>query len=146
MRRMRLDVTLALAFESALALLAREDAVDLFPAHSGSGVGSATFRSAGCACGYGGGDCDSNTDCMPGLTCVVDVGPSYDMSTASDVCLPAACAGQVPKTASGCTAACPCGHGGGDCDSNADCMLGLTCVRNNGASFGMPADYDVCVQ
>lgn len=39
----------------------------------------------------------------------------------------------------------PCGHGGGDCDSNSECDTFLYCKSNVGAQFGMPSDYDVCV-
>lgn len=109
-------------------------------------LGSSTFCDASCPCGYGGGDCDSNSGCMPDLVCVTDVGTSYDMTAATDVCLPGACASQVPATTNGCSVQCPCGHGGGDCDSNAECMPGLTCGTDNGASFGMPSNYDVCVR
>jgi len=45
-----------------------------------------------------------------------------------------------------CKPHCPCGHGQGDCDSNRDCMPGLTCVRNVGAQFGMNPQVDVCLQ
>ena len=32
----------------------------------------------------------------------------------------------------------------GDCDSDADCEAGLTCVQNVGAECGWPASRDVC--
>ncbi|MBM4319358.1 MAG: DUF4215 domain-containing protein, partial [Deltaproteobacteria bacterium] len=53
-----------------------------------------------------------------------------------------------PGTANGqvgfCTADCPCGVGGADCDQQAHCLAGLVCGQNNGARFGLPAPTDVC--
>ncbi len=43
-----------------------------------------------------------------------------------------------------CSSECPCGLNQGDCDSDADCAVGLRCASDVGAQFGMPADYDVC--
>ncbi len=39
----------------------------------------------------------------------------------------------------------PCGVGEGDCDSNAECMMGLVCGSSNGEQFGLPRTVDVCV-
>lgn len=47
--------------------------------------------------------------------------------------------------ASLCTPYCRCSNGHGDCDSDADCAPGTTCHFNVGASYGLPASYDVCV-
>lgn len=46
-------------------------------------------------------------------------------------------------------AAQPCSEGEGDCDSDLECggpASGLACGRDNGPNFGMPKDYEVCVQ
>ena len=43
-----------------------------------------------------------------------------------------------------CTKKCPCDEGQGDCDTDTDCMHGLTCVRNVGADYGWPKWWDVC--
>ena len=45
----------------------------------------------------------------------------------------------------GTNANCPCGNGGGDCDSDQDCMPGLVCGTDNGAEFGQAVTTDVCV-
>jgi hypothetical protein len=45
-----------------------------------------------------------------------------------------------------CSAACPCGHGGGDCDDDGQCMPGLVCGTDNGPEFGGSATTDVCVR
>jgi hypothetical protein len=43
-----------------------------------------------------------------------------------------------------CSTGCPCDAGEGDCDSDAECSAGNVCVDNVGASYGLPANYDVC--
>ena len=45
-----------------------------------------------------------------------------------------------------CSASCPCAAGQGDCDHLNQCRSGLVCGKNLGANFGLPSDYDVCVQ
>jgi hypothetical protein len=54
--------------------------------HSGS-PGDDDHCSASCRCGYELGDCDSDSDCAGGLSCVSGVGPSYGYSSTVDVCL-----------------------------------------------------------
>jgi hypothetical protein len=98
-----------------------------------------------CPCGYGSGDCDSDAQCMDGLVCATDYGSMFKMTAGTDVCVTAQCAGRTVASGSFCTEECPCGHGGGDCDSDADCILGLVCVDNVGATFGMSAATDVCM-
>ena len=53
------------------------------------------------------------------------------------------CPAFVPG-AQACSEECPCDEDQGDCDTNADCMPGLTCVRNVGTNYGWPKDWDVC--
>jgi hypothetical protein len=67
--------------------------------------------------------------------------------TTADACLAGACVGSRPGrgTDNFCSASCPCGMGDGDCDSAAQCQSGLNCVAHVGASFGMSASTDVCV-
>lgn len=43
-----------------------------------------------------------------------------------------------------CSAAAPCGHRLGDCDSDAQCVSGATCRHNVGASYGAQSTLDVC--
>jgi hypothetical protein len=109
-----------------------------------AGNGTIDYCNASCTCSEGEGDCDSNTDCDAGLRCFLDVGADFGLPADTDVC--AACA---PDSLNGkfdfCSASCPCNHGQGDCDSNAECAPGLTCVNDVGATFGLPADTDVCV-
>jgi lipoprotein signal peptidase len=82
---------------------------------------------------------------MPGLTCVNNVGAAFAMTSGTDVCLKSGCGTVALGSANFCSAACPCGHGGADCDSNAECLPGLVCGTNNGAAFGYSATTDVCV-
>lgn len=47
-----------------------------------------------------------------------------------------------------CTPACPCGGGQGGCDADEDCRGGgkvQRCAPGEGAKFGLPNDYGVCV-
>jgi hypothetical protein len=39
---------------------------------------------------------------------------------------------------------CPCTEGEGDCDSDSQCVDGLVCNANTGATYGLPAHYDIC--
>jgi Trypsin len=112
---------------------------------AGDTIGSNTYCAGGCPCGYGGGDCDSTSQCLDGFVCANDYGPMFKMSPATDVCVPAACDNRAVGSSSFCTPGCPCGHGGGDCDTAADCMPGLVCATDFGSAFNMSEGTDVCV-
>ena len=86
-------------------------------------------------CPAGKGDCDSNSECQSGLTCVNDVGAKYGLPAHYDVC---EAGGPDPDY-------CVynyCGPGDGDCDPG-QCDEGV-CVNDVGARYGLPAHYDVC--
>jgi len=76
----------------------------------------------------GDGDCDRDSDCMPGLVCGTDNCDVGNVFTSSDDCCfkpeAKACNGQ----ANGCTLI---GEGDGDCDRDSDCMPGLVCGTDN---------------
>jgi hypothetical protein len=93
-------------------------------------------------CSEGQGDCDGNSECQSGLTCVNDVGPKYGWSQATDVC--ESTSGGTPGDYDYCTLYGPCSAGQGDCDSNAECQSGLSCVDDVGAKYGYDAIVDVC--
>lgn len=109
-----------------------------------TGNGTTDYCNSSCTCSEGEGDCDSDADCDTGLHCFLNVGADFGLEPDTDVC--AACR---PASQNGhvnfCSPDCQCGHGKGDCDSNADCQAGHTCVNNVGALFGLEADTDVCV-
>ena len=88
-------------------------------------------------CPAGNGDCDSNSECQAGLTCVADVGAKYGYPAYYDVC---ESGGPIPD---------PdyclynyCGIGDGDCEPG-QCNEGY-CATDVGARYGLPAYYDVC--
>jgi hypothetical protein len=97
--------------------------------------------SATCPCPEGVGPCTPPapggvSPCAPGLVCGT-----------TGVCTPAACSPN-PKPvwdSEYCSETCRCVAGRGDCDSDAECLPGLACVRNNGGDFNQDTDYDVCV-
>ena len=97
-------------------------------------LGTSTYCSKACPCGHGGGDCDSDAQCMPGLVCDTDVGEGFAMSAATDVCVPKDCAVKEGYTALGeagyCSVNCPCGPWGGLCVRDNECMPGLECISN----------------
>jgi hypothetical protein len=94
-------------------------------------------------CEPGQGDCDSDGQCRSGLTCAHNVGANYGFPASIDVCEDHC---PVPLGhASRCASCGPCRWGEGDCDSNAECQTGLSCVHNVGAEFGWPAGIDVCL-
>lgn len=121
-------------------------------------------------CVSGEGDCDNDAECEGSLVCGKDNGPNFGLPPRFDVCVAPSCANGVqdagengvdcggecgtcaavnPRTP-GSSAYCdnpnfPCAAQQGDCDSDAQCQAGLSCISNVGASFGMPANYDVCL-
>ncbi len=105
---------------------------------------SVDFCTTACPCADGEGNCSDNTECDPGLTCLVDRGPAVDLPTSYDVCMAACPPFDASKpNQSHCTGQCPCNAGEGDCDSDGQCAQG-TCVQDNGATYGLPADWDAC--
>lgn len=38
-----------------------------------------------------------------------------------------------------------CGHGQGDCNTDADCHEGMHCMSGRAEQYGFPSDYDVCI-
>lgn len=104
-------------------------------------------------CSEGQGDCDNDSECASGLVCADNRGAEFGFPAGIDICLPDT---GGPPTNCGlplgsgryCSdPACgPCAAGQGDCDSDAECGAGLTCVDNVGATFGFAPGIDVCMQ
>jgi hypothetical protein len=117
------------------------------PQCAGRTLGAGSFCTDECPCGHGGTDCNDDDDCLPGLVCAQNVGEAFNAGTNSDVCMPSTCAARALGTDNEyCSTGCPCGHGGGDCDEDAECMPDHVCGRDNGPTFGYPAGWDVCVR
>ena len=90
-------------------------------------------------CSYAGDeDCDDGgpgshySMCAFGSDCT-DCGPRCDHG------------GNALGHPSYCSEACPCGHGEGDCDNDAQCTGGATCTDNIGATYGWSPGIDVCL-
>lgn len=94
-------------------------------------------------CAIGHGDCDSDRECLPGLVCKDNIGPSYGFGATVDVC-ERGCTSGVPGGTAFASASCPGGHGEADCDSDAQCAAGLFCNFNVGAKYGYDPTWDVC--
>ena len=99
-------------------------------------------------CSSGEGDCDRDSDCSAGLTCAADVGATFGFNPGIDVCLPDGDSGSSCALPVGhphyCRDCGPCSSGEGDCDRDADCRAGLSCIDNIGAEFGFRPGIDVC--
>jgi Tol biopolymer transport system component len=125
-----------------------------------------------CPCSSGGGDCDANNECSPGLVCGTDNGSKFGFASTLDVCVAPHCVNGALDSAEGeteidcggpcgacpivptcapngqgdtCSASCLCASGWGDCESSAECQSGLACVDDLGARFGFNPSFDVCV-
>lgn len=107
--------------------------------------GDSDYCTNACPCGYGGGRCSDSSQCQNGFQCRSSVGQAFGGAYGSKVCLPDTCATTSVGSDTFCSEACPCGNGGGDCDSDDDCLRGLVCRHNVGASFGMSSTSSVCL-
>lgn len=141
------------------------------------GTAGASYFCFNVLCEEGQGDCNSDADCAAGLICQNDVGATYGFSPTTDVCVVshcsdgvlsgdetdvdcggancAACSGGNPNAVLGSGAYCDsatyiCAEGEGDCDTDADCQVGLECVSDMGINFPSfsPQNWrtDVCLQ
>ena len=90
-------------------------------------------------CGAGEGDCDNDDQCPSGLSCVQNVGDRYSWPVGVDVC-----EGIQTWDWDYCRSSSQCGVGEGDCDHDGQCQGELVCRHNVGASYGGPAEGDVC--
>ena len=106
-------------------------------------------------CGVCEGDCNSDSDCAPGLYCFDRdgdepiIGCAGTASTGWDYCLPRI--GEI-VTHTDCYGSGTCGVCEGDCNSDSDCAPGLYCLQRYGASLipgcagaGPAAGWDYCM-
>ncbi|MBX2803523.1 MAG: hypothetical protein KTR31_37930 [Myxococcales bacterium] len=124
--------------------LSQGDQLGVVSAYGGPFPGWSPCSSGTYPCPTKVGDCDVESDCADGTTCVDDVGDLFGWSSAADVCL---ADGDLPFPGwAYCTPASPCTTGLGDCDSDADCVAGTICLNDVGAEHGWSSAADLCVQ
>jgi len=93
-------------------------------------------------CGPREGDCDYNSNCLPGLICHHDVGARYGVGPLVDVCGP-------PRGDNDFCRDMTCVAGDGNCANDNECSSagpGAQCVRDIGSRFGFAPHVDVCLQ
>ena len=106
-----------------------------------------------CPCAHGFGDCDNDDQCQQGTSCKMNIGAIFGYNATRDVCVAdksdggGGCRGATdsPDNHDYCGVACPCAHGYGDCDNDAECQPGTKCVMDVGSFFGYTATRDVCM-
>ncbi len=115
---------------------------------SGYPLGDYDYCSSSCPCSAGEGDCDGDSECASGLSCVNSVGADCGFSSDVDVCEggggSTGCSGYPLGDYDHCSSSCPCSAGEGDCDGDSECAFGLSCVNNVGADYGFSSGVDVC--
>lgn len=101
-----------------------------------------------CPCSHGQGDCDVDSQCRNSATCVHNIGASFGLPSSYDVCIYCPPFDPSSPDPNYCERPfCPCGLGEGDCDpGQGECAAGLVCGHNNGADFGLPSYYEVCIR
>lgn len=114
------------------------------PPEPNGSLGGWSFCSAETPCDLGGGDCDDDSDCLPGTICVDDVGSDYGFGATVDVCEREKGTSTLPGAWTFCSDDSPCGVGQGDCDNNDECVAGLSCSDDLGTLFGWSSAVDVC--
>ncbi len=124
----------------------RVDPSDFFDTHrtwGGSSIGDPDYCSTSAPCGPGEGDCDSDSECDSGLSCVPDTGRYHGLAYAVDICQPSCHAGPVGGP-DYCAPGCPCHEAEGHCYNDFECAAGLICVEQVGYHHGWPAGVNVC--
>lgn len=103
---------------------------------------NAAFCTDACPCGVGEGDCDANSQCKPGLTCMANTGNRVGLPADYDVCLEPTRQGS--NTGGYCESIGGCQLFEGDCNTHAGCKDNLVCRSNVGAAVGLNSSVDVC--
>ncbi len=99
-------------------------------------------------CGFGAGDCDIDRECQGGLICVDDVGATFGLPPATDVCAfrERGFCPLAPGDRDYCEACGPCEAGEGNCKSTGECDGFLNCFDDVGPELGFRAGTSVCLQ
>ena len=136
-------------------------------------LGQHGYCTASHPCGALLGDCDHDTDCQAGLSCIANMGGYVGLPSNVDVCMRATCHDRMldgDETLADCGGSCPacqgakgnpratngsptycsnamnlCAAGEGNCTSDAQCANGLVCVNQRGASFNLGAGVNICL-
>ena len=136
-------------------------------------VGAHGYCTSSHQCGDLLGDCDHDTDCTTGLSCIANKGAAVGLPSNADICMPATCVDRVldgDEFLADCGGSCPpcqgakgsarasngsptycsnamnlCAAGEGNCTVDAQCSSGLVCIFQRGASFGLPAGTNICL-
>ncbi len=99
-------------------------------------------------CGFGAGDCDLDRECQAGLICLDDIGETFGLPPAADVCAFRE-NGYCPLPLGHpdyCEACGPCLAGEGSCKGNLECAGFLTCFSDVGGELGFSRGTGVCLQ
>ncbi len=119
-----------------------------FGATEGGSSGSPVMNASGQVVGQLSGACGSNPGNACGSAATVDGAFAAYFSAVSQYLDPPTGGGNCHVGANGgasfCTNSCQCDAGEGDCDSDAQCNPGLTCVNNVGPNYGFASWVDVC--
>ena len=107
--------------------------------------GSPNYCSMLFPCAMGEGDCDSDVQCMNGLQCGDNNGPTFGLPRGYDACEPAGFVLPVGHANYCSQPGIDCQAGQGDCDTDRECGAGLGCATDNGPRFGFSPTTDVCV-
>jgi hypothetical protein len=113
-------------------------------------------------CDAGAGCCLDSSECASGLSCQSSQSEEQGIGSHALVCAPSHCSDLIKNfgeervdcggpdcaactcLASGCSSACPCGIGEGQCTNNDHCIKGLICQQEIGYKYGLPNGTDVC--
>jgi V8-like Glu-specific endopeptidase len=121
---------------------------DTFGATEGGSSGSAVLNASGQVVGQLSGGCGTNTAnvCDSTNNATVDGALAAYFSSVSQWLSPApgGCHTGSNGDWSYCSTSCTCDAGEGDCDGNAECSAGTTCVNDVGANYGWASTVDVC--
>ena len=117
-----------------------QDAIDCGPFDPSDG--DSGFCTSSCKCDAGEGDCDSDSQCKSGLTCIDDIGDRVGLPSNYDLC------GETSTVSSNSGGYCEsiggCWLHEGDCNSHDACKGNLVCRQDVGKAIGMNPSVDVC--
>ncbi len=100
-------------------------------------------------CSVDQGDCDNDSECQAGLSCINNIGADFGFRPGVDVCqrsnIQQTDCPRPPGHPHFCRDCGPCFASEGDCDGDEQCRPGLICASDVGADFGFTPNIDVCM-